>query len=773
MTTQNTTRSLTIPGVRSHKRALLLAALPALALCTPAQAQDVPEDDAGASGEIVVTAQKRDERLIDVPVSVSVVKSDDLIQQNLVQLRDYYARIPGLSINGGGLEQRASSLILRGVSAGGGTAATVAITLDDVPFTSSSYQAQSPLPDLDPATLQGIEVLRGPQGTLYGASSLGGLIKFVTTAPDATRWKGRIEGGVSFAEGGSEGYSVRGSLNAPIIEDRVALQVSGFFRRDPGYIDNINPLVNTKDINKNKAYGGRAALLVKATDNLTFNLSVLHQRNRFYGSPLIRVCAACDTAPTTSPVRFDPVFGEFTNNLAPSFRSAEFTVYQGRANLDLGFADITSISAWSLIKSESTLDQTTSFGFLLPSYSAPAGSTTPLINGDRTAKFSQEVRISSKAGQAPFDWMLGGFYTKEHTRTTQDLSVMSPTGSSLGRVLASTTPSTYEELAAFADLTYHVTSQFDIQAGVRFSGNKQWSGGSSTIYALAVPFFAPPGTPPGDFVSASAERRFSESSITWLASARYRFTPDMMAYVRVATGYRPGGSNAVLPGIPASFGSDTVTNYELGLKGKIRSADLTYELAAFQVDWNDIQLQFTTPSAIGFFVNGRTARSRGVEFSAGWTPLPGLRIDGNMTVPDAVLTADVLQVAGTNPLPGLKGDRLPGTAKFVGNLAVQKDWDLGNDLNLNVGANYSYVGRRFGQAINPGAPFSGTVIMPAYSLVDFNAGIAKGGWSLNFFVRNLFDERAVIEATSRGGTSRPVAIFAQPRTFGVTAAKSF
>lgn len=763
--------------VTSAPIALMAGTAPAWAQATPGQAQP---SAAGAlagqsveSDDIVVTAQKREERLMDVPVSVAVVRSDTLLKQNLVQLRDYYSRIPGLSLGGAGTEQRANSLAIRGLTAGGGTAATVAVTIDDVPLTSATYQAQSPLPDLDPATLQGIEVLRGPQGTLYGASSLGGLIKFVTTTPNTTQFSGRIEAGTNVAEGGDEGYSTRGSLNVPLVRDQLAVQVSGFFRRDPAYIDDVNPLVNQKDVNANKTYGGRAAIFIKPIDALTINLSALHQTSKYYGSPSIRVCAACGSGAFTTPVTFDPIYGDMTNNLAPSSRNAKFTLYQARTQLDLGFADLTSISAWSRVRSLSSIDSTTSFSFLIPVYGAATGSTTPLLNGDRTSKFTQEVRLASKPGTT-LEWLLGGFYTKEHTQVRQAINLNSPTGTLISPVLDGITTAQYEEKAVFADATYHLTSRFDVQAGVRYSKNRQRSEGSTTINSTAVPIFVDPSLPDtSDFISNDPLVRSSDSATTWLVSARYRLADDTMAYARVATGYRPGGPNAVLPSIPATFGPDKVTSYEIGLKGKIASAALTYEAALFQIDWDNIQLQFVTPANIGYFTNGSTARSRGAEFSSTWRPAPGLRIDGNLTYTDAKLTADVPAQSSGAAVSGLKGDRLPNTAHFVGNLAVQKDWALGNDLSLFIGGNLSYVGPRPSQRANPGATRVGKLELPSYAMFDLNGGIAQDGWSLNLFVRNVTNKRAVLGASTNRGTSSPIAIFAQPRTYGLTVAKSF
>lgn len=761
---------------RVTHRLLITTAVSAASLTWPSLAAAQAGAGPAVVDELVVTAQKRAERLLDVPVAVTAVQSETLVQQNLLQVRDYYARIPSLAVSGGGTEQRASSLSLRGVTTNGGTAATVAITVDDVPFTSGSFLAQSPLPDLDPADLDRIEVLRGPQGTLYGASSLGGLIKYVTTSPDPNDFTARVEAGVNTVEKGDSGYSLRGSLNVPIVDDRVALRLSAFTRRDPPFIDNIHPLVNKADINDNKTGGGRIALFVQPVDALTLDFSAMRQHTRFNGSPSLRVCTSCGNGPYRGQADFNQVNGDLVSDLGPTTRETTFSLYQARGTLDVGFADLTSISAWGRFASASDLDTTNVFGFLLapPFYNQGAGATTPILNTDKTKKFSQEVRLASKADQR-LEWLVGGFYTKEDILVRQTVQVRDPSGAPVADALASDAPSTFEEKAVFADLTYHFTDKFDVQVGGRYSKNDQDTGGFTIVDGRAQPIFGPN--------SVTTDSGAGEDSTTWLITPRYRFSPDLMAYARIATGYRPGGPNPVLPNIPATFGSDKVTSYELGLKGQLPVQKLTFDLALFQVDWDDVQLQAAdVATQFSFFTNGSTARSRGLEVAAAWRPLDGLAIDGNATFTDAELTDDVPQPQGASTLIGFKGERLPGSAKFVGNLSAQKDWEIGHGFTAYLGGGVSYVGGRLAEfpnilpPANPAAPnraFGARLRLPSYTMVDLRMGVHDDDWTVNAYVRNLFDKRAVLEATTRGATSSPRAVFTQPRTYGLTVSRQF
>jgi len=739
---------------RCLKAFLLATSGAACVFGAPALAQEVADNGASTLTEVVVTAQKRSERLQDVPVSVTAVSSEVLAQQNLVQLRDFYNRVPGVAISGGGTEQRANGVSIRGVTTGGGTAPTVAFTLDDVPLTSGAASAQSPLIDVDPSDLKRVEILRGPQGTLYGASGLGGLIKYVTVSPDTQQFSGRIEAGGNTISKGDQGWSLRGAVNVPIVQDKLAVRVSAFTRHDPAYLDNINPRAAGGDINKNRVEGGRAALLFKPTDNLTVDLSALRQKSRFIGSPQIRVNSATD---------FTPVYGEFTLNLAPTRRDVDFTLYQGRVNYDLGFANLTAISAWNDIKSASDLDQTNTFGFLLPAFSAPTGSAATLINADRTQKFSQEVRLASQDGGA-FEWLVGGFYTHEKISVDQTILIVPPSGGGT-TAYASVGPAKLEEKAVFADATYHFTDKFDVQAGVRYSSNDQSSASTTTIAAPATRFFGPS--------SSIATTSSSDDAVTWLFTPRYKVSSDLMAYLRIATGYRPGGPNSTgVTGIPLSFKSDSVVSYELGLKGALPQINATFDASLFQIDWDDIQLLTTDDvSQFTYYTNGSTARSRGVELSGRWAPARGLSIEGNVTYLQAELTDDLRPPAGASPIYGSDGDRLPGSARFSGSLSAQYDWDVGRDISAFVGASLAYVGDRYAEFDN--VQPTTRVKLPSYTTVDLRGGLYDDDWKLNLYVKNIGDTRGVVEATTRGGTSAAQAIFLQPRTVGLTIARSF
>jgi TonB-dependent receptor-like protein len=236
----------------------------------------------GQLQEVVVTAQKREEKLQDVPVPVTVLSADSLLESNQLRLQDYYATVPGFTVTPSG-SQSVTVLSIRGITTGGGTNPTVGIMVDDVPYGASTGLGGADLvPDIDPGDLARIEVLRGPQGTLYGASSMGGLLKFVTADPSTESVSGRVQTGIeTIYNGANPGYNVRGSINVPL-SDTLALRASGFVRQDPGYID--NPVLDTNGINKHDASGGHLSALWRPSDAFSLKVSALVQQIKSDGS---------------------------------------------------------------------------------------------------------------------------------------------------------------------------------------------------------------------------------------------------------------------------------------------------------------------------------------------------------------------------------------------------------------------------------------------------------------------------------------------------------
>jgi len=758
---------------RKHGLSLSLSsAVLALGMTMPAYAAEGAADGSSdaAPGDIVVTAQKKTERLIDVPLAISAISADTMSTQAMNRLSDIYDRVPGLQYSG----QRVANISLRGITTGGATAPTVALLVDDVQFGGTTGAGQPPLPDFDASALTRVEVLRGPQGTLYGASSLGGLIKYVLKQPDTQKLSGRVEAGGTAVGGGGAGYSVRGSINVPIT-DWLAVLGSGFKREDAPYLNNASTnaqVTKHTNVNTRDVWGFRGAVLIKPTDTLRVVLSALNQKQTAVNSDLsvtsggVPICKVCTTATTasTAPTTFEPAYGDLTLNALDSYNNSKYQLYTGRAELDLGQVKATSITAWSRADNVLSNDVTSVFGGLFRAvYGLSATPSVQIANADHTHKFSQEVRLNSDIGKV--SWIAGGFYTVEHASTDQNLIA---SGTLSGTRYASTGPSTYREYAGFADATWHATDKLDLQAGARWAHNNQ---SNSTVLQMDNQLTAVFGA------NGIQTQRSSDSAATWLVSPSYHFSRDMMVYARAASGYRPGGPNiAAPPSAPASYAPDRVINYELGLKGKVIPDLLTIDTAVFEIDWNNIQLQGTDPvTSLTFIANGGTARSRGLEFSGNLTPWHGMSIDANFAATDAVLTQDILTLQGGAGFLGRSGDRLPFSARFTGNVSAQQSFALSPRMDGNLGFSLAYVGNRMAAyQTNSTAATRPRIDIPAYTVFDLRGGVTfDKDWNVGLYVRNLFDSRGITVAQNRNGANVPTALYIQPRTFGITASRNF
>jgi iron complex outermembrane receptor protein len=757
---------------RMNQLMVFSTALIGLALAVPCIAQTSTPSGERTLEEIVVTAQKQNERLLDVPVAVTSISTEALTDQNLIKMSDFYNRMPGLQYAGGN-EGRVTNLAIRGITTGGGfNAPTVAILIDDVPFGGTVGVGQPVIPDFDPGTMQRIEMLRGPQGTLYGAASLGGLIKYVTRAPSTEDFSGRIELESNTVDDGASGWTARGLVNIPLMNERIGLSLSGVYRLDPAYVDNIFPTARADDVNERETVGGRAALLWQPTDSMTVTLSALAQRLDTRNTDLsptygIRVCPACQGPGNRTVVDFTPLFDDLTTiSLVPSEGESEYKLYTARVELDLQWAQLTSISAYGTSDNVVNNDVTSVFGGLLvPAYAASAGSTVSISNANYTDKFSQELRLGAQGER--FDWLAGVFYVSEESSTDQTLFLADPSGNPLATPYNGTGPTDYKESALFANVTWHATDKLDLQIGGRYAKNDQDGTSSLTIDGPAQPIFGP---------STVVQGSSDEDAFTYLLATTYHFTPDAMAYVRVASGYRPGGFNTGVPNVAVTYDSDSVVNYEVGFKSNLAPAQLSVDVALFQIDWEDVQLPETdSVSQLTFNTNGGKARSRGVELAARWSPWQRFTVDGSVTYTDAEITEDFPQLSGASGLEGNSGDKLPFSAKWTGTISAQQGFSISSRLSGYVGASYAYVGERFSafktDAANATRPrFS----LPDYSLIDVRVGLDLDDvWHLNVYARNLSNEFGVVSATTRNGTAAPTAIFTQPRTYGVSLARQF
>jgi outer membrane receptor protein involved in Fe transport len=726
------------PTLRIGSAALALVA--GLA-ATHASAQDrqaagAQENERG--DEIIVTAQKREENLQDVPVSISVVEGEELVKSGSSQLIDFAPYVPGFAVTNLGTPGQ-SRLALRGI-APLGSAASVGIYLDDAPIGSSTPFNNGAIFGMDmlPYDLERVEVLRGPQGTLYGASSIGGLLKYVTVAPDLDIVSGRVGGELFAIDHASDaGYAAQGFVNVPIVAGQMAVTGSLAFRSTPGWADNVT--TGEEDTNSYEQLSGRVSMLWEPSDALSLRLSGIWQDIDADGRSI--------TVETATGGQIGN--GRSNFNSVPEPFDTQFQYYSAGFDYDFGGAILSAVGTYSDTETNNALDASFVYGAAL------GGLVTPVYYGLTLDKYTAEVRLASPSG-GRFEWLIGAFFTDEDATHDQLLRGLlpdlTPAPAPFDPVAVIALPSTYKEYALFANAKFSVTDRFDINGGVRMAWNDQTYGQIITSAVLG---------------SAEAPGESSDKVFTYSVSPQYHFSDDTMIYARVASGYRPGGPNVVLPGTvdpETEFGADTLTNYEIGLKTS--AGQVTVDLAAFRMDWKDIQVPVAVNS-FGGIGNGGTARSQGVEAALFFYPVAGLTLGATAAYIDSKLTEDAPAI------DGLDGARLPRIPEFSGSLTADYSFPLGRNSMASIGGGLRHTGSRFSVVeSDPDA-----LEIDSMTAIDLNASVNFGPVTLRAYARNLTNADAPLDRTLQrdalGTLSHIQVIPQQPRTLGIAADFAF
>lgn len=714
---------------------------------TSASSTSATNESTGAIGleEIVVTAQKRDERLIDVPSSIVAVSARTLEEQHAVGLDDYVALVPGLTVNSqpGGIQQ----ISIRGLSTGTGGNPTVSTYIDGAPVGGSTSAAGGGglTPDIDPNDIRQIEVLRGPQGTLYGGDNIGGLIKYNLVAPSLNKLVGRAWFDAEDVDTGNVGFTERGRISIPLVDGKLAFLVSGFHRNDPGFIDNV--ALGLDRVNRTSSAGGRLALLWAVTDSLTVQLSAFSNQRKLNGA------AQEDVDPQT----LRPLDGDLTQRRSAGTGNNEdiWRLYTGNIDWDLGVIQISSTTSYNTESHAGTNDYTGFLAGFEPASYADLGYS--LYNGITQKKISEELRLSSHVGSL-FDWRVGGFYTHEDGVIAESIPTVNyMTAAPVvipDPILNALTTSEFKEWAVFGEGTLHLASRFDLTGGLRYSRNDQnilqdYSGVlTGLVYNRVLS---------------------SDSAKTFVVTPRFKLADDVTAYARVASGYRPGGPNYPTdPPTPATFGPDRDVNYELGIKAAFPQQRLSFDAAVFYVDWTDIQLNITTPNGLQYTANAGAASSRGFELSANYAPLAALDLSAALSRTDAKLDSELPSGA-----IGAKGDSLPYTPRFKATLNGEYTFGTWSGWTPYVAATYLFNGSELTDFVQ--ASGYTRIELPAYQTVAARTGLRNERWSLEAYARNIANTRGFTSAAALSGS--PTGAYAmgiiQPRTVGISVIARF
>jgi outer membrane receptor protein involved in Fe transport len=727
---------------------------------------------------ITVTANKREENIREVAVAITKISDQQLENINATQMTDYANYVPGLAIQSQGTPGQ-TQVSMRGIAALS-PGSTVGTYVDETPVGSNSLYQQATLYTLDllPYDVESIEVLRGPQGTLYGAGAMGGLIKYTMKKPDPTTTEYRIGGGVSSTDSANGwGNTYRVGVNIPLKQDRLALRASYAGNNIAGYVDNL--FDGREDINNGDQTSARVALLWQG-DSVDVNFTAMQQDIDSDNNATIALEPGSH-ARIDGLSNYVAVDEKFEKNL----KNYALTV-----NWDAGFADFVSATSYTDTHTLTRSDLTFSYGEFPELVGLGAGKAWLDYTLDLT-QLTQEFRLQSKSGQ-PFEWLVGAFYSDEDGDNHQlipltnfDGSPLSPPWDGLiGTLGELSIPTTYRETAVFANGSFKFNDWFKLGAGVRWSQNDQ-DFSQDVIYGQFI------GLTPGNSPNTS-----SEDVVTWSITPQFQISPDLMVYAKASTGYQPGGPNIVAPGLPSQVDSSTLTSYELGMKSAWLENRVLFDLTGYQIDWKDIQVA-SQVNGISGLVNGGQATSRGLEASLQVRPANGLTLGLNYAYNDSNIDEDfpaiTIDPAGNIPglgdfrvdvNTGLEGDRMPYVPDVTWSLTADYYYPVSNGWALDFGGGFRWVDDRTNATTNrqvvslsdpPNTVLQTDITEPlvigSYNVLDLYASFSNDKWTLRTYVKNATDERAYstmndVTSAITGVTHHTSATPIQPRMVG-------
>lgn len=811
-------------ATRRHRHASQLGRLPlaiavAFALQMPAHAQDASADQAqpkeeerGALATVTVTAQKREENLQKVPISIQAIGQDQLEQQQVSSFSDYARMIPSLSYGtaGGGVFSGPGFLqvYMRGVASGGdgnhsGSQPSVGVYLDEQPITTITGAL-----DVHMYDIARVEALAGPQGTLYGASSQAGTLRIITNKPDPSGFAASMSAEASVIDGGGIGGILEGMVNLPI-SDRAAVRLVGWQKHDAGYVDNVlrertfptSGIVERNDdrvddnYNRANTTGVRAALKFDLNDDWSITPAFMGQHQRATGST--------GYDPSVGDLEVSHAYPESSDD---RWWQAALTVEGKIGNFDLTYAyahlkrDVDSEADYS----DYGFWYDTLAGYGAYFYDDDGALINPaqyIQSKDGYRKTSHELRIASPADARVR--VVGGLFWQESThdifqryRVDGLASSISVPGWEDTIWLTAQTRKDRDE-AIFGEVSFDITDALTFTGGARhFRANNGLRGffgfgdgfSGSTGVAACFSDERPQGAP-----CLNLDKKVSESDTIYRANVTWEIDDTKLVYATWSEGYRPGGINR--RGTLPPYTSDFLTNYELGWKTSWAGNRVIFNGAVFREDWKDFQFSYLGQSGLTEIRNAAQARVDGVELELQWAATYNLNISGGVAWYDATLTENYCGFTdldgnpvtncppGTiNPITGdpvvgpqaISGDRLPITPKVKANLTARYNWDVG-EYEAHVQGAVFHQGDRVSDLRVAERDKLGN--LDGYTLFDLSAGWRRGQWSLDFFVKNVFDKRTELTKFAECATltcgEQPYTVSTPPRTFGVRFSRDF
>ena len=730
---------------RAIQRAFILSATLGAPVCAMAA------DASDALEEIVVTAQRRAERLQDVPEAITALSGDALNQLHLQGNADLATQVPSLSFDVLGPGE--STLAIRGLGTAYGLAPAVSYYVNETALDIRT-DGYAGAPDIDFFDVERVEVLRGPQGTLYGSSSMGGAVRILTAQPDPKAFAVNAEVGASNVDGGGAGYLAKSAVNLPLSDD-AAVRLVGSYEHVPGYIDRVSPgnygaaesalPVTARRINDADLKSGRIIGSWKPTDGLTIKPSV--------------ILSEVDAASNSQYFSNLPAFS--TSGSAPSPQTSRLLIGNLEVDDDVGFATLLSSTSVLSRDVDTHSDFTLFLANLAPAFGVPDPPNYPGTDfyTSRNVGFVQELRLTSPGDQR-LRWVAGAYFSHYRQHSTESTNsgdftaAIGQTGSA--NLYAFDQRVIDQQTAVFADLTYRIVPQFEVTLGARYYELRD------SLENTQSGDLAAPDQP---LVHAKASGTSPRLVLT------YHPLPDTTVYATAARGYRPGGPNVGLPtGIGCSLNNaysplyqpDSVWNYELGSKTEFLDRRLSVDVAAYRIDWKNVQQGITDPGCGYIFVaNVGKAQSNGAEAEIEFKPVDSVLLSASGSYTHAEFKSIDGAFQGAAALQA--GDAVPDVPRQKYNLAAQ--------YTRPIAGATGYLQLDWSHLSSVPTGFTYHDVRPAYNTLEATVGARVGHYDLSLYGHNLTNSNGIVEILQGTpysfGNAFRTQISTPPRTVGI------
>ena len=721
---------------------------------------------AQAIEEIVVTASKRGEVAIqDIPFSIQAIDGASLKEAGQLDFDDYFRQIPGLSMNNQGPGDK--HYIIRGIYSGG--AGTVGLYFDEIIITGEGDEQRGKQPDPKMFDIDRVEVLKGPQGTTFGSSSLSGTIRWIPNRPQYDAFA--LETGataLTVKESDDMGWQVDGMINVPLVEDRLALRVAGLYLDRQGYIDNRFQ----EDANYEETRAGRAMLSWRLTDDTELSALAMRQNMGVGTRSFFNLTTA--RLPLSETLDGQPLPKYSQASLTPGGHDEDMDLYNLKLDTVKPWGTVTA--TYSVFDRYTDTRRATSWASEIL-FGLPADENPAFLGNEKERRLnSAELRFSS-TWESPFQVLTGAFFQREDRFEVTTYQFTDPV---TGRVLEGgdaarrETDRRIDEVAFFGELSWDLTDRLTLTGGVRWFEQE-----IDEQVNVITGYIYQPGT------GLQTPLNFKFDDTIFKGNLSYSLSDSVMLYGQVAEGYRAGGANDQSAmaftdvTIPPGFDSDSLVNYELGMKNVLLDGRLVVNGAVYWIDWTNIQLQLQAQNSQGlsftYWGNGGAAEVKGAELAVTAYPTENLRLDASLNLMQSELTEDL-----PPPQTAIAGDEIPYSPETMGSLSARYQRAIAGAEGLSafLSADWSYQG----ESANELRPTdSGYRELASYSLLNFRGGVQGDDWTVTLAVDNALDEDAIIFYAPDFGTGADLgdSFFPEnlvrpwPRTLSVTVRKEF